>query len=112
MTKVNEKFLEELKKEFNGCPLFEGREKGDIEIHVNKPCTITDYFKMKESSGSYYYAFTIEQDKEHTFLSGGAITKLIDKCIDNEFDPVGITFVPKEKIKTTSKRDYRPIEVL
>lgn len=112
MTKVNKNFLEELKKEFNGCPLFEGREKGDIEIHVDKPCTITDYFKLQESSGSYYYAFTIEQDNEHTFLSGGAITRLIDECVDNDFDPIGVTFVPKEKIKTASKRDYRPIEVL
>ena len=112
MTKVNKEFLEELKKEFNGCPLFDGREKGDIELHVNKPCTITDYFRLQESSGSYYYAFTIEQDKERTFLSGGAITKLIDKCVENGYDAVGVTFVPKEKIKTASKRDYRPIEVL
>ena len=112
MTKVSKNFLEELKKEFNGCPLFEGREKGDIEMHVNKPCTIADYFKMKEASGSYYYAFIIEQDNEHTFLSGGAITKLIDACEENGFEAIGITFVPKEMIKTSSKRDYRPIEVL
>lgn len=99
--------LEEMKKRFNGCPLFDGREKGKLEELEGKAVKINDYYKLSGDEGAYY-AFTVE-DNDKTFLSCGSITALLDEFGD---DAIGVSIKIGEKVKTKSKRDYRPITIL
>lgn len=105
MSMRKEDLIKKLKDEYNGCPLFENRKKGEIGIYVGKPITIKDYFRMSD-----YHAVIFEEDNEHFFFSGGSLKSMLDKY--GEEDLRGIQIIPKEMIRTASKRDYRPFEVV
>lgn len=100
--------IDEMKARFNGCPLFENRDKAKIDTLENKVIVIDEYFELTGDDGNYY-AFTIKDDNDHFYLSGGAITSLLAEFGD---DAVGIEIKVGEKVKTKSKRDYRPITIL
>lgn len=112
MKTATREFMKQLKEEFNGCPLFEGREKTDIENYVGKVLTLNEAFEMSDGEGGHYYAYTICEDDKVVLLSGGAVTKLLDMCKDGEFEPTGIKFEVCEMTKTKKNRDYRPIRIV
>lgn len=104
---ISKERLAEMKGRFNGCPLFEGRTKGEWDTLVNKSVKIEEYYKLTGDKGDYY-AVTLEGDAEHFYLSGGAVTSLID-----EFgaDAKEVSFTVGAKTKTKNKNDYRPITI-
>lgn len=94
-----------LKDEFNGCPLFEGRTKGDLNELKDKVVTIKEYFPLSD-----YHAVVFEEEPEKVYLSGGGLKKLLSKYENEDLSGLKIKLLPM--IKTNSKRDYRPIEVV
>lgn len=103
----------------NGCPLMDGRDKIDAGDHENEVLTITDAFKMTGDNGAYY-CVTVEEIPNGFFLSGGALTAIIEQAeIVAEAHGValsetvdGIKFKFGEKVKTKNNRDFRPVTVV
>lgn len=103
---MNKKELEkQLKESFNGCPLFEGREKGDLSELTGREVTIKEYFPLSD-----YHAVVFEEEPEKVYLSGGGLKKLLTQYETEDLSGLRIKLLPM--IKTNSKRDYRPIEVI
>lgn len=99
--------LAKMQERFNGCPLFIDREKGDLDNLVGKKVHIESYYELTGENG-IYYAIAFKEDTENFYLSGGALTELIS---DYPEDCKDVTILIKEKVKTKSKREYRPINI-
>lgn len=105
---MNREILNKMKERFNGCPLFIDREKGDLDELVGKKVIIESYYKLTGDNGEYYaVAFKGYDDK--FYLSGGSITELLTEFGDAAKE---VEILIMEKIKTKSKRDYRPIRII
>lgn len=107
MTK--EQILKAMKERHNGCPLFDGREKGSLDDLTDKEVTIEDFFKFTGDDGDYY-AVTFKECPDVTFLSGGGLTSLLDEFGEHS---IGVKIRFLEKVKTKrGNHDYRPINVV
>lgn len=105
---MNKEILAKMKEQFNGCPLFIDREKGDLDELVGKKVVIESYYKLTGDNGEYFaLAFKGYDDK--FYLSGGAITELLSTYGDVAKE---VEILIMEKIKTKSKREYRPIRII
>lgn len=100
--------LAKMKEQFNGCPLFVDREKGDLDELVGKKVFIETFYKLTGENGDYY-AIAFKGIDDKFYLSGGAITELIS---DYGEDAKEAEILIKEKVKTKNRRDYRPIRIL
>ena len=105
--KVREEILKTLKDMNNGCPLMEGREKGDFDELENKTVTIDEAFPLDG-----YYCVTLKGDNEHFYLTSMSITKSIDFILSAGESPDGLTFKVLEKVMTKNENIYRPIEII
>lgn len=97
--------LQEMQKDFNGCPLFEGREKGSLADLENKELHIEDLYPLDD-----YHCIVFEEIPDYYFLTGGALKEL---C--NKYEPrfvIGRCIMVLPLVKTKSRRDFRPIRVL
>lgn len=104
---MTKEVLAKMQERFNGCPLFIDRDKGDLDELIGTKVQIESYYKLTGENGDYYaLAFKGHDDK--FYLSGGAITELI-----NDFgeDAKDCQILIKEKVKTKGKREYRPINI-
>lgn len=105
---MNKEILNKMKDQFNGCPLFIDREKGDLDDLIGKKVVIESYYKLTGEGGEYYaLAFKGYDDK--FYLSGGAITELLRDYGDAAKE---VEILIMEKVKTKNKRDYRPIRIM
>ena len=105
--KAREEILKALKEMNNGCPLMDGREKGDFDELENETVTIDEVFPLDG-----YYCVTLKDDKEHFYLTSMSVTKAIDFILSAGETPEGLTFKVLEKVKTKNKNTYRPIEII
>jgi hypothetical protein len=105
MSLTREELIKKMKEDFNGCPLFEDREKGDLNDLDGEILTIADYFPMSE-----YHAVVFEEHDDKVYLSGGGLKKLLTEYGKEDVRGIKIKMLPL--IKTKAKRDYRPIEVI
>lgn len=97
--------LEKAMNRFNGCPLFEGREKGSLDDLADHVVTVEDLFPLND-----YHCIIFEEIPDHFFLTGGALKEL---C--NEFPPDevrGTRLTVGRLVKTKSRREYRPITII
>lgn len=102
----------------NGCPLMDGRSKGNADGHVNETLTVNDAYKLTGDNGDYY-AFIVKEYDDVFFLSGGALTAIFDVAnATAEKDGVpmkdvvnGLEFSFGEKRKTKNGRDFRPVHI-
>lgn len=100
-----ENAISQMKEDYNGCPLFEDREKGSLDDIVGIELTIDDLFPLND-----YHCVVFEEIPDKFFLTGGALK---DLC--NNYKPEfvrGRRISVGEKVKTRNKRDFRPIKVL
>lgn len=104
---MTREILAKMQERFNGCPLFIDRDKGDLDELVGKKVKIESYYKLTGDNGDYY-AIAFKGFDDKFYLSGGALTELINDFGD---DSKEVTILIKEKIKTKSKREYRPINI-
>lgn len=103
--KMQVEMLKKMQDEFNGCPLFEGREKGSLDELEGQQLHIEDLYPIQD-----YHAIVFEEIQDRFFLTGGALK---DLC--NNYPPefvVGRLIEVQPKVKTKSRRDFRPIRVL
>lgn len=102
---VEQNILKQMQDQFNGCPLFVDREKGQLDDIVDKELTIEDIYPLQD-----YHCIVFSEIPDFFYLTGGALK---DLC--NEYDPkfvIGRVIKIKEKVKTKKRRDFRPIEVI
>lgn len=97
--------IAEMQDEFNGCPLFEDREKGSLDELTGLEVTIEDLFPLND-----YHCVVFAEAPDKFFLTGGALK---DLC--NNYQPEfvrGRTIVIQPMVKTRNKKDFRPIKVI
>lgn len=97
--------IDQMKEEFNGCPLFEGREKGQLDDLTGEKLTIEDIYPIED-----YHAIVFEGINEHVYLTGGALKDLCNNYPKHVV--VGRTIILQEKVKTKKNRDFRPITIV
>lgn len=100
-----QQMIAQMKEDYNGCPLFEDREKGDLDELTGEEITIDDLFPLND-----YHCIVFRQHPEKFYLTGGALK---DLC--NNYPPQfvkGRTIVLQPMVKTRTKRDFRPIKVI
>lgn len=97
--------LQQMKNDFNGCPLFEGREKGSLDDLTGKELHIEDLYPLED-----YHCVIFEELPDFYFLTGGALK---DLC--NKYDPKfvrGRCIQLQPMVKTKGRRDFRPIRII
>lgn len=97
--------LAKMQEQFNGCPLFEGREKGSLDDLEGQEITIDQIYPLQD-----YHCVVFKEDNDHFYLTGGALK---DLC--NEYEPqyvINRVIMLQPKVKTKAKRDFRPIKIL
>ncbi len=119
-SKYLDSFRKRAKEIANGCPLMDGREKGNADNYIDVVLTLEDAYRLKDSKGGFYYAVNVVEDKDVFFLSGGGLTNILDDAFEvanregvTLKDVVnGLQFKFLGKVKTKSGNDFRPITVL
>lgn len=94
--------LEAIKKAkalLNGCPLMDNREKGDWDSLCGEVIHIEESFKMDN-----YYCVTLKEYPENYFLTGKALTNLINEI--GEFTSA-LNIEVGKKVKTKNNNTYR-----
>lgn len=71
--KLNE-ILHQMQDEFNGCPLFEGREKGSLDDLEGRPVHIEDLFPLSD-----FHCVVFEEIPDRYYLTGGALKDLCNR---------------------------------
>lgn len=97
--------LQAMQDEFNGCPLFEGREKGKLDDLEGKQLHIEDLYPLSD-----YHCVIFEEIPDYYYLTGGALK---DLC--NNYEPRfvrGRLIEIQPMVKTKARFDFRPIKVL
>lgn len=100
-----QKVIEQMKEDYNGCPLFEEREKGSLDELTGLELTIEDLFPLND-----YHCVVFFEVPDKFFLTGGALKDLCNNYPPNFVK--GRTIILQEKVKTRSKKDFRPIKVI
>lgn len=97
--------IAKMKDDFNGCPYFDGRERGQLDDIAGKRLTIEDIYPMND-----YHAIIFEELPDTVYLTGGALK---DLC--NEYERkyvVGRVIEIGELVKTKKGRQFRPIKII
>lgn len=102
---LNTKTLKQMQERFNGCPLFEGREKGSLDDLTGKQLTIEEVYPLAD-----YHCIVFEETPDFFFLTGGALKDLCNEFPPEEVRGTRIELLPL--VKTRSRRDFRPIKIL
>lgn len=120
---MSNKYLAEVTKRAkevaNGCPLMDGRNKGEADAFIDVPLTITDAFKLTGDNGAYY-CITVEENSDIFFLTGGALTAVVEQAeivadangVSLSETVAGLRFKFGAKVKTKNNRDFRPVTIL
>lgn len=103
--KVMQDVLQQMKNDFNGCPLFEGREKGSLDDLTDKELHIEDIYPLED-----YHCVVFEEIPDYYFLTGGALKDMCNKY--EKLFVVGRCISIQPMVKTKGRRDFRPIRVL
>lgn len=100
-----EMVVAQMKEEFNGCPLFADRDKGELDELTGQQLHIEDLYPLND-----YHCIVFEEIPKKFYLTGGGLK---DLC--NNYPPkfvVGRLIELQPKVKTKSRRDFRPVKVL
>ena len=105
--KLTAEQIEAIKKAkalLNGCPLMDGREKADWDVLTGEVVHIEEYFQIDD-----YYCITIKEYPENYFLTGKALTNLINEI--GEYVLI-LNIEVGEKIKTKNNNTYRAFKIV
>jgi hypothetical protein len=116
---LRNEFIEAAKRKTSGCPLFEGREKGDLADMEGMELTLERAWPLTGDDGEYF-AVWFEEAPEHFFLSSTALTAVINEGVTiaeregKDLDEIiaGVVIKVCEPRKTKNGRKYRPVEVV
>lgn len=102
---ISQALREKLELDFNGCPFMDERTQGSLDDLTGMRITIEDIYPMAD-----YHAVIFEEVPEKFFFTGGALKNL---CLNYQKDEVvGLTIELQQKVKTSSKKDFRPMKVI
>lgn len=105
---TREEAIKQLKAKHNGCPLMEGRTKGNWEEIAGSTVTIRQFYPMGNEDGKYY-CVAVDEYPDKYFYTGSALTEDIDEY--GEF-VIGITYEVGQKVKTKGGRTYQPFTII
>ena len=120
ITDAKKKWLNKAAARTAGCPLFEGRTKGELDDLEGSVVTLEDAYRMTgEEEGSFYYVFTIDEESELFYMSCKSISQILEdaEAIAAESGITlrevieGTTIKIGAKRKTKGGKSYRPIEI-
>lgn len=119
MADFKKRFFSAAKQRVNGCPLFEDRDKGDLEDLEGQEVTLERAYPLSGENGRYY-AVWVKEDKEAFFLSNSALTGILDEGLRiSEEENVSLDEVIAGLVirigapqKTKNGRRFRPVEVV
>ena len=116
---MKERYLKAAQDRANGCPLFEGREKGDLGDLEGEEVTLEAAYPLTGDKG-HYYAVWFEEEKTLFYLSSSALTAVIDEAepfaaeagvsLDEVIAGTKIRIGKQRRTKTGN--NYRPVEVI
>lgn len=119
MADYKKRFASAAKQCVNGCPLFEGREKGDLEDLEDVAMQLKRAYPLSGDNGRYY-AVWFHEEPEHFYLSNSALTRILDEglrisevegvSLDEVIDGLVIKIGASQKTK--NGRRFRPVEVI
>ena len=101
---MNNEIIKKMREMFNGCPLFEGRERGNLDELTGKEISIMEFFKLWN-----YHAVVFNEYPDKVYLSCSSLDKLITEFAD-DCKNVKIKFLTP--VKTADKHDYRPLNIV
>lgn len=96
--------IKRAKELLNGCPLMDNRKKGDWDSISGKVIHIEEFFKMDN-----YYCITVKEYPENYFLTGQALTNLINEL--KELVLI-LNIEVGEKVKTKNNNTYRAFKIV
>lgn len=97
--------IKQMKEEFNGCPLFEDREKGSLDELTDLEITIDDLFPLND-----YHCVVFSEIPDKFFLTGGALKDLCNNYPPEFVKGRVVKLLPM--VKTKRKKEFRPIKVI
>lgn len=106
LTPEQEKLIQQMKEEFNGCPLFAERTKGSLDDLTEKELTIEDIYPLED-----YHVIVFEELPDTFYLTGGALKDLCNRY-EKELVIGRVIKVKPLKETKTKNRSFRPIEVI
>lgn len=119
MADFKNRFKEAAKETGNGCPLFDGRDKGDWDTVEGETLTLERAHPMTGKKGIYYVVWFTEHEDEF-FQSPYVLTEILDKgraiaeeenvSIDEVISGLQIKVGPEKR--TNGGNKYRSMEVV
>lgn len=116
---AKERFKKAVMTKQEGCPLFEGREKAEIEEIVGEKVHLEDAYPLEGEKG-LYFCFTLTEYPDVFFFSCKAITNILKEAskiaseealsINQVID--GYCIIIQDKVKTKSGNRFYPVELL
>ena len=101
---MNNETIKKMKEIFNGCPLFEGREKGSLDELTGKKISIMEYYRLAN-----YHAVVFNEYPDRVYLSCSSLDKFITE-FPEDCKNVNITFTTP--IQTADRHTYRPLSIV
>ena len=119
MANFKERFKNAAKQRTQGCPLFDGRDKGDLEDLEGNAVKIQRAYPLTGDNGRYY-AVWFSEEPDCFFLSNSALTGILDEGLRiSEEEGVSLDEVVAGLVvrigapqKTKNGRRFRPVEVV
>lgn len=106
-----------MKKEINGSAIMSEKAKISVDDLINVELTISDYDRIdttndKTGEPSHFYAVAVKEYPDSFFLSGSALTKIIDSAETDDEDIRGEKIKHLAKVRTKSGQTFTPVNLL
>ena len=119
MADFKNRFKEAAKARANGCPLFDGRDKGEWDDLEDQVVTLERAYPLSGDNGTYY-AVWFEEETDSFYLTPSILTSIIEPAeqiaadegvtLDEVIAGLQIKVGPEKKAKNGHK--FRSMEVI
>lgn len=119
LQEIRNAWLTKAEEKTSGCPLFEGRDKGDLKDMEGEIVTLERAWPLTGDKGNYF-AVWFKEVPELFYLTGSALTGILEDAqsfaddagvsIDKIIEGTRIRICQERKTKNGNK--FRPIEIV
>ena len=119
LNEIRAAWLTKAEEKTSGCPLFEGRDKGDLNDMEGEILTLQRAWPLTGDKGNYF-AIWVEEVPELFYLTGSALTSILEDA-QSFADDAGVSidqiiegtrFKILQARKTKNGNKFRPIEIV